>query len=576
MLVEGDVCIPVACGTAPFGDVTGDAIFVANPPLGSETGDGSRDAPMARIDPAVDLAFTSGVRVVRLAGDIFEGTVSFGRTGDGVRLVGRCPDLTILDAGGALSATVTVHANGVQLSGLTVTGGAPGIAVLPSDGDGVARLAADNLLIRDNRIAGLVVSGNGDVEADIRDSTVTNTEPRSDEGEAAALLVEGGARLGAVSVEIQPTVGVGVRARGEGSVAELDDVRVIFVEAYPDGRAGSALRATESGTILGSDIFTSRTIGRSAYASGAGSLIELDESVLQDSVVAPNGSGGESVVADQSGRVVLRSSTTLLAAGTGWWATDGGQIQGIGTTVNQTTVVNQGRGAVAVRIGEAAIVSGDGLLIGSGAGPAVALDRASEFQCDDCLIRGREFAGVVAGPGSTVRLNRGEVVESRVSETLGGGIGILALSDGFAGPSVEILGTGLSDHAGPAVLIQGGPARVLLSGATVERSGSGGSDLPRSGLVARDDVAVWTGDVGAPDAAGLWIRDTLFRDLGGDGILLDSSSARIESNTFEDVGGVSLRMQSCRDDPEIVGPTPNAILCDGPLVPLGPAVQYPQ
>ncbi len=576
-LIDDDgVCVPEECGRGPFGVGTEEAIFVAPSPRGTDGGAGTADDPLARIGPAVDLAFTSGVGAVRLADGQYLGSVSFGRTADGVRVTGRCPALTILDGGGLAGATVTVHADGVQLAGMTVTGGAPGIAVLPSDEDGSARLAASDLEIVDNGFAGLVVAGNPEVEADLRDSSITGTAPRAEGADAHALLVEGGARLGAVGVEIQSNTGVGVGARGAVSIAELDDVRVVRLDPFPDGRPATALRASGGAAIVATQFFSSATVGVGVRVSDDGSLVQLDDAVVRDTTPTPSGAGGHSVVATAGGRAVLRDGTALRASGTALVAEDGAQIQFEAWSANQVVSRDPRYGAVGLRVGEGAIASGDGLSLLTGAGPGVVVDAGGEFHCTDCEIRSREFAGIVAQPASTVRLTQGSVTLGRASEALRGGVGILGFGDGVAGPTIEILGTSLADHAGPAVLLQGGPATVLVSGASIERSGSGGGDLPRAGLVARDGVGRWSGVVGEPDATGLWVRQCLFRDLGGDAILLHAATATVDTNTFEDVGEAALRVQSCAGltAPEIVGPAPTTVLCEEPRD-MGDLLRYP-
>jgi hypothetical protein len=168
------------------------------------------------------------------------------------------------------------------------------------------------------------------------------------------------------------------------------------------------------------------------------------------------------------------------------------------------------------------------------------------------------------------------VTTTRVSDSLGGGVGILVLGDLGDRPVLEAVDTGLQDHAGPAVLVQG-PATVLLAGASVERSGSGGSSLARAGLIARDGVGHWSGTVGTPGARGLWLRETLFRDLGGDAVLLHAATATVEANVFEDIGETAIRTQACAGValPEVVGPQPSGNACQGALRQVGPLLIYP-
>jgi hypothetical protein len=573
-VLDGERCVPESCGVGSWGH-NGDleAVFAAPSPLGDRDGDGSRDAPFDRVEVAMDTSFTAGHGVVVLADGRYLESISFGRRGDGVRLVGRCPELTILDGGGGPEATMTVHADGVQLTALTITGGAPGIAVLPSSPGGVARLSATNIVLVDNSLAGIVVSGMGDVEADLRDSRITATEPRSDGAEAHGALVEGSGLLTLVSVDVVANVGFGVTARGADSVAVLDGVDVTRTGAYRDGRPGSALRAVEAGTILGQRVVVEDTVGVGVWSSGDSSLVDLTASGILS--MSP-GVGGDAVRADDGGRVALSAVIVLGARGAGLRGVGpGSQIILSDVSVSEGVSLDSRRGSEAVRLSDGATMSATTTVFGAGPGPAIVLE-SGHLQCSDCEVRDREFAGIVASPGSTLRLTRGAVTATRVSESLGGGVGILVLGDAIGGPVVEIVETGLQDHAGPALLIQG-PSTVLVAGASIERCGSGGSALARAGLIARDGTERWTGTVGAPGARGLWLREVLFRDIGGDAVLLHAASATLDANTFEDIGETPLRTQACTGIvvPELVGAQPASNECEGPLRDVGPVLQHP-
>ena len=574
---DGDACVPERCGTGPFGDLASlEAVFAAPAPLGADDGDGSIDAPLDRVDAAVDLAFVAGHRVVALAAGTFQGSVSFGRTGDGARLVGRCSDLTILDGSDSPGATITVHADGVQLTGLTVTGGSPGIAVVPSGEDDPARLAGSDLVLTGNTVAALVVSGTGDVEADLRQSRISFTEPRRAAEDAHAVLAEGAGQIALVDVEIVDNVGFGVAARGTGSGVDLDRVEILGTRAHADGRAGAAVRSAAGGSVTARDLVVEGTTGVGVWATGAGSLVRLTGAELRAMSAAAAG-GGEGVLADEGGRVALDSVSVLESRGVGLRA-DGAGTQLIleDVVVADGIAVDARVGAVAILGTAGATVSGERLRVGAGEGPGIVLHADTEMDCVDCEIEGREFAGVITHPNSTLRLTRGQIRATRASETLGGGVGILVLGHPDERSVLEVVQTAITDHPGPAIQIQG-PGTVLFAGASIERSGSGASGLARAGLVARDGTQRWSGTVGDPAAQGLWIRETLFRDLGGDGLVLQAASATLSGNQFEDVGDVEVQTQDCDGvaPPEILGPAPSVGGCEGSPHDIGPQLIYP-
>jgi len=197
-------------------------------------------------------------------------------------------------------------------------------------------------------------------------------------------------------------------------------------------------------------------------------------------------------------------------------------------------------------------------------------------ECTECIIQDRAFAGAVVTQGATLRWSQGSIRTTSTSDDLGGGVGILALGSAASPPVLELVEASLSDHAGPCLLVQD-EATVLLTGSSIERCGDGGAALPRAGLMARDGSFPWSGTVGSPEARGLWIRNSLFRDLGGDGVLLHAASGTLDSNVFEDIGETELRTQACAGvpDPELVGPQPNGNACTGAVREVGASVTYP-
>ena len=127
-LLDGEVCVPEACGLGPWGnlELADGTVYVD----GQSDGDGSADAPFRSIQQGADAAGQQGGGTVAIAeGTYFENLLLDSRH-VGVDLVGRCPELVVVDGSAGLEGdtTIEVAQNGIAvpvvgLSGMTVRGG---------------------------------------------------------------------------------------------------------------------------------------------------------------------------------------------------------------------------------------------------------------------------------------------------------------------------------------------------------------------------------------------------------------------------------------------------------------------
>jgi len=126
-VLDGETCVPEACGVGTWGDlpVDGDTVYVA----AGGTGDGTVEQPLGSIQAALDLAGEQGGGLVAVAAGRYLETLSMGKDHDGVTLAGRCRELVTIDGseGEEVPAVEVVGENGrrpeVQIQGVTVTGG---------------------------------------------------------------------------------------------------------------------------------------------------------------------------------------------------------------------------------------------------------------------------------------------------------------------------------------------------------------------------------------------------------------------------------------------------------------------
>lgn len=169
---DGDTCVPVACGEGTWGSIEADVFVDAAADFG---GDGSRAAPFARLQPALDAA--GDAEVVALGAGSYAAVTLTGRA---VGVVGRCPDLVrvVSEDGYALGVS---EGETVELEGLTFAGGG-------------VRVDRGTLVVRDTRFqdittAALLALG-GATRVELEGVSVTRAGNGAEEAEYAIAIAE--------------------------------------------------------------------------------------------------------------------------------------------------------------------------------------------------------------------------------------------------------------------------------------------------------------------------------------------------------------------------------------------------
>ncbi|MDP6934215.1 MAG: right-handed parallel beta-helix repeat-containing protein, partial [Myxococcota bacterium] len=128
-LLDGDACVPEACGTGTWGDLQtdGDTIYVDA--SAEDGGDGSEESPFTLIQEGLDAQGKSGM--VAVAAGTYVENLQMTRDHSGVHLAGRCRELVVIDASEG-SEDEMLEGSGIFLngylstqwtvSGVTVTG----------------------------------------------------------------------------------------------------------------------------------------------------------------------------------------------------------------------------------------------------------------------------------------------------------------------------------------------------------------------------------------------------------------------------------------------------------------------
>ncbi len=298
-LLDGDACVPEACGRGPWGqlELTDDTIFVD---AGAQApGQGTAEESFPTILQGLDAAADHGGGLVVLAAGVYFEVPVFEAQHDGVHLAGRCRDLVVLDGSqeGPEGVGIFVYMGGAQaeISGVTSRG------------------ASDY---------GLFVAGGGVI---LRGSAIQDT------GSFGLIAYRQGALPTTVRLEdsrIERATGVGAWAQDPGTSFTL--LRSQVLDTQPDGDLrggyGVDLRNGAAGVIQESELAGNRAV--SLISDGAGTTVELIDSIVRDTTLPTGEPGGHGVQASegvtltvQGGVLQDNGAATLVMGGEGTSAT---------------------------------------------------------------------------------------------------------------------------------------------------------------------------------------------------------------------------------------------------------------
>ncbi len=407
-ILDGDECVPEACGTGPWGDLATDEATVFVDIEAAEGGDGSEGAPFTSIQAGLDAAGGAGGGMVAVAdGDYIEHALLESNHA-GVHLAGRCQELVILD-GSTLSAdepvigidaaasevTVSgVTARDAQLTGISVASGQVtlrDLTVTDSLFIGVAAIKSgipatdvwmERCTIERNQLSGLYVSDSG-ATVDVQDSVIRDSLTDGG-GYGYGVMVSGGADL---------TI--------EGST--LSENTSVGLLAMETGTSVTATSCTIEGTTL---------LGTASYGAAAqqGASMELESCTL-------TGNEGAAVLAYHAETVLTMSNCTIT----------------------------------------------DNLHVG-GAGAAVAVAEGASLVDEGSVIQGNALVGVsVSASGSTAQLTATEIRDTHEEEDGGYGYGI-TVSEGSTLEATDLV---VVDNANVGILAYDAETLVALDGGSV-------------------------------------------------------------------------------------------------------------
>jgi hypothetical protein len=297
-------CQPVGDCSAPF-PPAGATLFVGPSVTPDATHFTTIGAAIAAASPGAVIAVDSGTY-----------TESLSVTAP-LSLVGRCAAMVTVQAPATDAAGLDVAGAKATISGLTFQGHRPGVVVEKG-----AQATLSGLVVDGNRDVGLLVQ-DAATTATVSSSVVRGTLNPNGYGWGAYASL--GGSLVMTSSAIVGNIELGLTLTDTGSTANVTGVVVRGTTADSSGM-GNAI-GVQAGTLT---MHTSAVVANQGVAlsvSGAGTSATVTGSILRDTASAPDGTGGNGLVAGDGANVAVHSS---------WFVRDaevGVSVSGKGTTV---------------------------------------------------------------------------------------------------------------------------------------------------------------------------------------------------------------------------------------------------
>lgn len=298
-------CQPVGDCSAPFPPAAA-TLFVSPSVAPDATHFQTIGAAIAAASPGATIAVDSGTYTESLA------------VNTALSIVGRCAAMVTVQAPATDAPGLDVAGAAATISGLTFQGHRPGVVVEKG---------------AQATLSGLVVDGNRDVGLIVQDAattaTVSNTVVRgtlNPNGYGWGAYASLGGALVMTSSAIVGNIELGLTLSDSGSTVKLSGVTIRGTTADSSGTSNAI--GVQSGTQL--TMASSAVVANQGVAlsvSGAGSAATVTGSILRDTASAPDGTGGNGLVAASGANVAVHSS---------WFVRDaevGVSVSGKGTVV---------------------------------------------------------------------------------------------------------------------------------------------------------------------------------------------------------------------------------------------------
>lgn len=594
-VLDGEACVPAACGVGPWGDLSLDAdtVYVD----GVTNGDGSPESPLATIQAGADLAASRGGGMVAIAAGTYVENVALANTHDGVHLAGRCAALVTIDGSAdAEASTVTVVGQGrtlpaATLSGFRITGGYVGLRF------GRAVVTVRSTIITENERIALWAGDDATVDLDqveLRDTLA------SSDGVGRGLDVEDGATLTASGCLIEDNVQIGVYTSGSGTSVTLVDTTVRGTTSDRTGRGGYGVDVQRGASLTMSGGAIEANAGFGALVAEAPAAAEFTGTRIDGTVPLPDGSAGYGVIVYEGGRVRLAGATISDNTLVGVYAEgDGTSVELEGTRVTAThesDTSTHGAGVAAVDGADVVATSctldgnfGVGLVAtGSGAtarlvdttitgtlphadgeyGRGLQAESGASITAEGCVIDGNAQSAVFASGAGTVV----DLTDTSMSGTLAdlNGVGRgLTLQEGAA---ATVTGCRVDANLHLGIIASGSDTTLVVEDTTVSSTAAWTGDSTTAGLAVEGGAAATasrvsllanatTGVRAKGEGTSVSLQDCLVEGTfpgpeGQDGIgvyVLDGARAEIEASSLRDNANFGLYAVDSGTSVEMVG-----------------------
>lgn len=471
---EDVVCVPEACGSGPWREDSAAVAWVA--PWGDDEADGTAEAPFADLLRGLDAAAAQGGGTVQLAAGTWSGTLSLGSDHDDVVLEGRCPELTWLDGGDADEPTVWVKGGTFTLRHLTITGGDRGLGVARDGFGGMPHGVLRDVVIDGSRRVGMLVTGS-EVQADLRDVTIRNSQPLPDGSQGRGIELNGGAQVFAEGLVVEGCHQVGIFLGQPETRIELE--RSVVRGTLPDGLSGASdgISMQDGGELFARDLRLEDNRGSGISVSGGGTA-ELQDTLVIGTVPSDLIDTGAAVNVGTGGHLVARGLRIEDTQGVGIFADSAG-----------ASVVLEGVEIIDVR------PRSDG-----SAGEGAAIQDGVSLIATDLRIERTHDVGIVVRDAGTTADLLGLLVQDVIpsgGNVYGQGLTVL---DGavLTGVDLELIGT---PEAG--ILVKDG-ASVSVSNVRIHDNG--GPELCGTGIALAHEVQFTASDVVIERFCGIGVK----------------------------------------------------------------------
>ena len=416
-VLDGEVCVPVACGVGTWGNIAvdGATIYVS---MGG-TGNGTEANPMGSIQAGVDAVGALGGGLVAVSGGIYFETIAMGDDHRNVTLAGRCRELVTIDgSGGEEVPAIEVIGERLRrpemgIAGVTVTGGRyVGVWV---QGAEVSMTASD---IRANLLVGVLIT---DADVTLDGVGVHGTQTNTNGEFGRGIDIEDGATLTARDCTVQGNTEYGVGVKDPGTAAFLDDVDVLETLPSPDGNFGYGVQVTDGGLLSATRCVVEGNTSIGVFAAHPGTTVDLLDTEILDTSASPEADNGYGILVLESAALAASGCTVRGSTAIGVHAqSPGTTVDLVDTEVLDTSPRLDGTGGRGIEVLSGAALTATG-----------------------CIIKGNTDMGVLAAGAET----SAHLVGTQVRDTA-------PRSDGMGGRGIAV---------------QDG-ATLLATGCTVQRN----------------------------------------------------------------------------------------------------------